>query len=50
MCNGKVVPRLQSQGNIVFIRITIPNTQHAGFTIRYEQIASGIKTNNILNI
>lgn len=41
MCDGKVVNRLQSQGNTVFIRINIVNVQHAYFRIRYEQLSSG---------
>ncbi|KAI6170817.1 putative cubilin [Aphelenchoides bicaudatus] len=41
MCNGKVVSRLQSQGNQVFMRLTIVNTERASFKIRYEQLASG---------
>jgi hypothetical protein len=35
-----VVPRLVSQGNQIFIRITVQSAQNAAFTIRYEQIAS----------
>lgn len=40
MCDGQIVPRLQSQGNQVFIRLIIQNQANAHFRIRYEQIAS----------